>query len=128
MKHVVPDTNLIVRLVVGDVKEQQTEAIKLFRSAEAGLTKVVIMPIVVAESCFVLNSFYKKSYEDIADTMEGFLSPSWLEVEHREALRGMWGWYRQGMHFVDSYLLALEKYEAYSFVSFDKKMTKKSRI
>jgi len=128
MKQMVPDTNLIVRLVVGDVKEQQKQAIDIFRQAEKTKMTLVILPIIVAESCYVLSSYYKKTHDEIADTMESLLSPGWLEIEHRDALRGMWDWYRQGMHFVDSYLLALAKYEKVELLSFDKKLMKRNLV
>lgn len=126
MKKFVPDTNLIVRLVVGDDKNQYEETIELFKKAEKGSIKIVIMPTIIAEACFVLKTYYKKTAMEIADTMEGLLSPPWLEIEHRDALRGMWGFFREGIHFVDSYLLSLERNEGYCFVSFDKKLVKKS--
>ncbi len=127
MKRVVIDTNIILRFLLADVGEQSNEVHRLLRKAESGKIKVVILPVIVAEASFVLNKYYLKSYAEIAEAMESFLAPSWLEIEHREALRGMWGWYVQGMHFVDSYLLSLNKYEALELVSFDKKMTKKSK-
>ena len=46
-------------------------------------------------------------------------------MEHKKALLGMWDWYEQGQHFVDSYLLALEKYEGIGVFSFDKELDKK---
>ena len=127
MKTIIPDTNLIVRLIVGDVKSQQDKVIEVFKKAEKGSIRILILPIIIAETCFVLKTFYKRNDIEIADVMEGLLSPPWLEIEHRDALRGMWGWFREGMHFVDSYLLALERHEDYTVVTFDKKILKKSK-
>ena len=128
MIRVIPDTNVLVQLLTGDNKQQHDEAIQLFRKAEKREIVAIITPVVMAESCFVLASYYKKGVEEITTAMEGLLSASWLEIEHQEAMRGMWGWYRKGMHFVDSYLLALQKYEGIEIVSFDKKLMKKSSI
>lgn len=125
MRRVAMDTNVILRFLLADVEWQHHAAQQLLRKAESGKIKVVILPVIVAEACFVLNKFYQKSFAEIAEVMESLLAPSWLEIEHRDALRGMWDWYVQGMHFVDSYLLALNKYEGVELVSFDKKMTKK---
>ena len=125
MKKTLLDTNIILRYLVGDVREQYDLAGKLFRQAERGEVALEVLPTIVAEACFVLTSFYKKSTSEVAEAMEGFLSVPWMEAEHRAALQGMWEWYRNGQHFVDSYLLALEKYEGYDVVSFDKKLLKK---
>lgn len=128
MNKVVLDTNVLVQLLVGNVEEQQKEAIRLFKRAEKAKMMLIVLPVVLAESCFVLNSYYKKSNEEVATTMEGLLSVDWLEIEHKEAMRGMWGWYREGRHFVDSYLLALQKFENCQITSFDKRLMKKIGI
>jgi len=125
IKKLVLDTNILLRLVVGDVKKQQQIAIDLFLQAEKGEIILIIHPVVLAEVCFVLSTFYDKSDKEVSDMMEALLTPSWLEIEHRKALSGMWRWYSEGMHFVDSYLLALEKYEGVEMISFDKKLNKK---
>lgn len=128
MKKIVPDTNVLLRFLVGDEKNQHNAAVKMFREAEAGMVEIVIMPIIVAEASFVLNKFYKKTYAEIAEAMESLLAPTWLEIEHRDSLRGMWENYREGMHFVDSFILAMRKYENCELFSFDKKLLKKNLV
>ena len=120
----VVDTNIILRFLVGDVESQYNHAKKIFLRAEKGDIDLLITPIVIAESCFVLEHFYKKSYLEISIAMQGFLSINWLNIEHKKSLRGMWLWYEKGFHFVDSYLLALKKYEGMKIVSFDKDLKK----
>ena len=78
----------------------------------------------VAESCFVLESFYKKERKEIARVFEVFLSQKWLVVENSQALTGLWPWYRKGFHFVDSFLLATASAEKVKILSFDKKLSK----
>lgn len=128
MKRIIPDTNVLLRFLVGDERTQHNLAVTMFREAEAGKIELIILPIIVAEVCFVLNKFYKKTYVEIADAMESLLTPTWLEIEHKDSLRGMWGNYREGMHFVDSFILAIKKYESCDLFSFDKKLMRKSVI
>lgn len=122
MKEEIIDTNVLVRFFVGDNKLQQKQAGSWFSQAQKGKRKLVIKSLVVAETCFVLESFYKKKRDEIADVFEVFLAQSWLIVEERDVLLSLWVWYKDGLHFVDSYLLSWVKKNNSSVVSFDKKL------
>ena len=123
MKKEVVDTNVLLRFFVGDNKLQQKQANSLFSQAQKGKRKLVIKSLVVAETCFVLESFYKKQRNEIADVFEVFLAQSWLVIEERDVLLQLWSWYQIGFHFVDSYLLSWAKNTTSSIISFDKKLT-----
>ncbi len=125
MKYIL-DTNVLVRFLVGDVVEQQRRAASWFREAEQGKRKIVVLPIVVAEVCFVLDSFYKQERKNIADAMEVFLSQRWLDVENRDTILNLWTNYRKGLHFVDSFLIASAIEHSGKVLSFDKALLKKS--
>ncbi len=118
------DTNVVLRFLVGDNKEQQKQAIEWFKEAENGKREIFIPAIVVAEASFVLESFYKKNKTEIAEAMEVFLSQSWLKVENKKILTGLWAWYRLGFHFVDSFLLSCSKSDKYKILTFDQQILK----
>jgi predicted nucleic-acid-binding protein len=120
------DTNVILRFLVGDDKSLFDSAEKIFKEVQDGKRKVLVKVVVVAETCFVLESFYKKSRDEVAVAMEVFLSQKWMKVEDRKALLLMWKWYRENMHFVDSFLLALSNVNNYKITTFDKKLEKRS--
>ena len=81
----------------------------MFRRAEKGEIKLLILPVVVAEVSYVfLGRFISKVETEISSYLQSFLAQPCFELEHEKALLGMWDWYEQGQHFVDSYLLALE--------------------
>lgn len=105
MKEVL-DTNVLLRFLVGDVTSQQQQAIDWFKEAEKRKRSIIILPIVIAEVCYVLQKFYNKPRREIADVLEIFLSQRWLEIPDRDALLGLWSKYRKGLHFVDSFLWA----------------------
>lgn len=119
------DTNIILRYLVGDDENLYQKAKQIFSEAKNGKRKIGVKVVVVAECCYVLESFYKKSKNDVADTMEVFLSQKWLKVEDRQPLLSMWQWYRENLHFVDSYLLACSKLNNFKILSFDKILNKK---
>lgn len=122
IKKEIVDTNVILRFLVGDDTIQQEKARELFLRAKKRERKLVIKTLVVAEVCFVLESFYKKRREEITEAFEVFLSQKWLEVEERDILLLLWSWYKKGLHFVDCYLLSWAKSNHSQIVTFDKKL------
>lgn len=76
----------------------------------------------VAEASFVLNTFYKKKPEEIADAFEVFLSQRWLQVVERGVLLSLWQEYRKGLHFVDSFLLAWAWCNEGRILTFDRQL------
>ncbi len=124
IKSEIIDTNVLIRFFVGDNKDQQKEARDLFSQAQQGKRKLLIKPLIVAEACFVLESFYKKEKVEIADAFGIFLTQTWILVEDRNILLSIWDWYKKGFHFVDSYLLSWAKSNDSSVVTFDKELKK----
>lgn len=119
------DTNILVRLLVSDHKSHLQQAVQWFREAEHGERTLIIKSVVVAETCYVLESVYKKNHEEIAEGMERILSADWLEIEDRDIIHYAWDQYRQGNHFVDSFLLAWSRVHEGKILTFDKKLKRK---
>lgn len=120
-QHVI-DTNVLLRFFTRDNEEQYQQAVTWFKEAEQGKRKILISPLVVAECCYVLESFYKQSRQEIADTFEVFLAQKWLLVEKRELILGIWEDYKNKLGFVDCYLLRQVRSENMRILSFDKKL------
>ena len=121
------DTNVLLRFLVGDNKKQQQQAKKWFSQAEKGKREIIVKPLVVAEACFVLESFYHQERDKIANAFEIFLSQRWLKVDERETLLNLWSLYRQNLHFVDSFLLAWIKVNRGGILTFDQQMLKRTK-
>lgn len=125
MKHEILDTNVLLRFLVGDNEKQSQKAKHWFKEAEQRKRKIVVVPLVVAGVCFVLESFYKKQREDIANALEVFIAQKWFQIEEREILLNLWPWYRKGFHFVDSFLLAWTHTYKGGILTFDQSLSKK---
>ncbi len=126
MKNALLDTNVLVRFLVADHEEHHKQAEKWFREAEKGKRSIVVTSLVIAETAFVLESFYKLKRGDIAKALEVFVNQRWLKVEERATLRLLWTSYRAGFHFVDSYLLARANAANETILTFDKKIASSS--
>jgi len=119
------DTNVLLRFLVDDVPTQNKQAQDFFDSARDGKKKIVVLPIIIAEASFVLESFYKKDRYEIANALELFVSQRWLRVESRRELLALWQWYRQGLHFVDSFLLASVYVHSGKILTFDRQLARR---
>jgi len=118
------DTNVIIRYLVKDHIEHFEQANTWFNQAKEGKIKMIIVPIVVAECCFVLESLYKVPRDSIAQKMQVLLSQRWIQVDQRKELNNLWHYYLNGLHFVDSFLLSSSLIYQTKLLSFDKEAVK----
>lgn len=101
------DTNLIVRYLVQDHGKHARAAGKLFDACDHGEVVVMVLPVVLAECVFVLESFYRHPRAAIASVLGGLISSPGVEIDevmvHLDALNRY-----QGMkaHFVDCLIAA----------------------
>lgn len=116
------DTNVWIRYFIRDNDEQYQQVLAWFKEAEAGVRKLGVHPLVVAEVCFVLESFYRMDREKICQVWQVTLAQKWLKVINRRELQCLWTWYVKGFHFVDSFLLAWSHNLKTSVLTFDKKI------
>ncbi len=125
MKNVLLDTNVLIRFLIGDNSAQKKQAEAWFKEGEKGTKDILVSAVVVAETCFVLESFYKISRSDIARSLDVFLNQRWMKVPERDVLHALWAYYLKGLHFVDSYLCASSSIYGMDILTFDKELLKK---
>lgn len=101
------DTNLIARYLVQDHDKHARAAGKLFDACDRGDVVVVVLPVVLAECVFVLESFYRHSRSDIASALGRLISSPGVEIGevtvHLDALKRYKG---MKAHFVDCLIAA----------------------
>lgn len=114
------DTNLIVRYLVQDHEKHATAAGRLFEASDRGELVIVVLPTVLAECVFVLESFYEHPREDIATALSTLISSPGVEIieaaVHLDALDR----YRKAkVHFVDCVIAATALAENIPVATFD---------
>ena len=101
------DTNLIIRHLVQDNPQHAEIAGRLFEACDRGDLVLVVLPAVVAECVFVLESFYELPRAEIAKVMAALVSSPGIELAdlaiHLDALN-RYG--RTQVHFVDCTIAA----------------------
>ncbi len=107
MKKRLVDTNLIVRYLVRDDPKQVALADRLFERCERGDLTMVILPVVLAECVFVLESFYEQARPDIARVLTAMITAPHVEIAAMEICVDALARYAPGrMHFVDCMIAA----------------------
>ena len=119
------DTNLIVRYLVQDHEKHAKAAGKLFDACDRGDVVIVVLPAVLAECVFVLESFYEHPRGGISSALGRLISSPGVEIGgatiHLDALER----YRKTkVHFVDCLLAATAAAEDTPVATFDQDFRK----
>jgi len=114
------DTNLIVRYLAQDHEKHAKAAEKLFDACDRGELIIVVLPAVLAECVFVLDSFYSRPRADISSALATLISSPGVEISdaavHLDALK------RYGqtkIHFVDCLIAATAAAQNTPVATFD---------
>ena len=119
------DTNLIVRYLVQDHEKHARAAGKLFDACDRGDLVIVVLPAVLAECAFVLESFYEHPRGAIAAALGILISSPGVEIGgaaiHLDALDR---YQKTKVHFVDCLIAATAKAEDTPISTFDQDFRK----
>jgi predicted nucleic-acid-binding protein len=123
------DANLIVRHFVQDHQKHAKAAGRLFDACDRGDVVIVVLPVVLAECVFVLESFYEHPRGDIASALGTLISGPGVEINeaaiHLDALDR----YRKTkVHFVDCLIAATASAENTPVATFDQDLRKFSDV
>ena len=114
------DTNLIIRYLVQDHEKHAKAAGRLFDACDRGELVIVVLPAVLAECVFVLDSFYRHPRPDIASVLGRLISSPGIEITevaiHLDALHRYKG---TKVHFVDCLIAATAVAETTPVATFD---------
>jgi predicted nucleic acid-binding protein len=119
------DSNLIVRYLVQDHERHARAAGRLLDACDRGEVVVVVLPVVLAECVFVLESFYEHSRADIASALARLISSPGIEIGdlpvHLDALNR---YERAKAHFVDCLIAASAVADNMPVATFDQDFRK----
>lgn len=118
------DTNLIVRFLVQDHEKHAKAAGKLFDACDRGDVVIVVLPAVLAECVFVLESFYEHPRGDIASALGRLISSPGVEIDAAISLNALDRYRKTKVHFVDCLIAATAATENMPVASFDQDFRK----
>jgi len=77
------DTNLLLRYFTRDDEEKARAVLELLKRVERNEEKVLTSPLVIFETVFTLQSYYKLSREEIKDLLIPILNLRGLKLDFR---------------------------------------------
>ena len=114
------DTNVVVRLIVGDEPQQAASARTLLETGRALLATTVVL-----ETEWVLRSVYRLDRNAIAAALAKFCGLEQVELENANLVRDALRCYADGMDLADAlHLLSAEAAGARRFCTFDTRFAK----
>lgn len=83
MKQAYIDTNILLRFITAAPAEQAVQARNLFAAAEREEVRLILDEIIVAETVWVLSSFYKFDKREIKEVMLPILTNEGIELSNK---------------------------------------------
>ncbi len=119
------DTNLIVRHLTQDYAKHAAVAARLFAACDRGELTLVVLPSVLAECVFVLESFYKHPRDEIGRVLGALIASPGVEIAHLPVHLDALIRYATGkLHFVDCTIAATAVADDMAVASFDSALSK----
>jgi predicted nucleic-acid-binding protein len=112
------DTNVIVRLLIGDDQAQFKRAKALFSKEN-----IIIATTIILECEWVLRYAYHFEQKKITNAFQALFGLSNIQLQDPLVIADAMEWHQNGMDFADAIHLAQSK-ESEAFVTFDKKFIK----
>ena len=105
MKTAYVDAIVILRLLTGDPPDLAERAARLFGLVDEGQVELVVDPIVIAETVWVLSSFYGFSAAQIAPLLQAFLVSDGITCDGKtELLQALALYEDKNIDFLDAFL------------------------
>jgi uncharacterized protein len=121
MARLLLDTNVIVRFLTGDHPAHSPRSRSLFARAAAGDVTLVVTDLALAETVWVLQSFYKLDRGAIAAALKDLIESADIEVQNKARLMSALRSFTQtDVNFVDAYHAAIAGAESIAIASFDR--------
>ena len=115
------DSNVLLRFLTGEPPPLFAAAKALIERAENGEVALDVPALVLAETAFTLESFYKHDRRAVARVLAEFAGMTGVRVFERDRVIEAFARVQStGVHFVDAYLAALACESGVAVASFDR--------
>ena len=115
------DANVLIRFLRGDDAVQSPAAKELFSQAQQGDCALVLTDLCVAETVWILTSFYRQDRQTVAKVLLQVLGQPGLECPQQTVLRDALRRFQTGKaDFIDCYFAAYGASTGLAVASFDR--------
>ena len=103
MARLLLDTNVIIRFLTGDHLTHSPRSRNLFVRAAEGEVTLVLTDLALAETAWVLESFYSLDRAEITAALKGIVESTGIEVQDKRILlSALQNFGQTGVNFVDA--------------------------
>ncbi|MGC2626110.1 MAG: PIN domain-containing protein [Candidatus Udaeobacter sp.] len=121
MARLLLDTNVLIRFLTGDHPTHSPRSRNLFVAAAKGEVTLVLTDLALAETAWLLESFYSLDRAEIAAALKGLIQSTGIEVQDKRILLStLQNFAQTHVNFVDAYHAAVASAESIAVVSFDR--------
>ena len=121
------DTNILLDFFIDRDNNRHRDCDSLIAKVKAGEIKVAILAVVMAETVWVMGSFYKIDRKDVAKTLEPLMQMKGVEVVEKYQWKRVFGDYsKTKVKFVDSMIANIKQVREgkWKVVSYNKEFDK----
>lgn len=119
------DTNILIRFLRADHPQLSLKAKEIFLQAQAGKIKIYLDELVVAESIWLLSSFYKLDRKEISLKLQELILQKWIVNPRKKLiLKTLETFAKTHFDYVDCWLWVVNQSVGAKLETFDKKLDK----
>jgi len=119
------DASILLRFLTGEPPEMSSRSERLLQRARGGEILLKVHPVVVAETVWVLQSYYGHSRKDIVSVLVPLLTEHGLKVEGSSVvIRALESMSKNSVDFADALLAESARSRSEGVASFDKDFRK----
>jgi predicted nucleic acid-binding protein len=119
------DTNVLARFFTGEPHDMALKARRLVERADNGEIVLVLLPVIVAELIYTLESYYELDRKEVASKLLSFLQSRGVEAAEEPRVTDALTRCRDfNAHFADAYLAAAAVELHHPVASFDRDFDK----
>lgn len=122
-----PDTNSILRYLLGDSKDLYERAQGFFENVRTGESAALVLESVLVECVYVLSKYYGVPRQEVAESLKGLMGYRGItNNDKNELLEALTLYGSTKLDVVDCILCVKAKNYGLSLFTFDKELAKKA--
>lgn len=119
------DTNIIIRMLTKDPEKLFKQAVQLMEQLGKREVSFYVPSMVIAETCWTLQSFYHFTKQDIGKTLQVFLESEEVELEESWVMNALDDFITHNVDFIDAYLSHKANKKELGIITWNKKHFKR---
>mgnify|MGYP001597909986 CR=1 FL=1 len=121
------DTNIVIRFLQADHPELSAKSREIILGAESGKYRIYFDEIMIAETIWVLTSFYKQDKKEICNLLLKLVSKNWLVNPRKNLiLRSLKLCAFANLSYIDSWIAEVSTANKIKLETFDKDLKKQT--